>query len=85
MLYCKGCSWHHRLLVHSQSRVSSVITEGGSSQFMVNLSMITVMITEGGLAVGATLAPVIVMIIADGAVIPFGVVVEVGTRGAILV
>ena len=52
---------------------------------MVNLIMITVMIIEGGLAVGATLAPVIVMIIADGAVITFGVVVEVGTGGVILV
>ena len=44
---------------------------------MANLIMITLMITEGGIAVGATLAPVIVVIIADGAVIPVGVVVEV--------
>ena len=52
---------------------------------MVNLIMITVMIIEGGLAVGATLAPVIVMIIADEAGIAIGVLVVVGTRGVILV
>ena len=47
--------------------------------------MITLMITEGGLAVGAALAPVIVMIIADEAGMTIGVLVVVGSGGVILV
>ena len=43
------------------------------------------MITEGGLAVGAALAPVIVMIIADEAGMTIGVLVVVGSGGVILV
>ena len=49
------------------------------SSAMVNLIMITLMITEGGLAVGAALAPVIVTERDHRDVIAFGVVVVVGT------
>ena len=55
------------------------------SSAIVNLIMITLMITEGGLAVGAALAPVIVMIIADEAGMTIGVLVVGGSRGVILV